>query len=144
MEGEQRMILMPINVFSGKQESVYCNEEIILSAGAVGSPHILLLSGIGPKGINFALLIVLTYYLAHLEEVRVPVVHDLPGVGENLQDHVVAFETYETYDAVSPSEAEFKVFFDFQFNRKINNCFVVSERAPQIPNAEDWAPCGLW
>ncbi len=47
--------------------------EIILSAGAIGSPQLLLLSGIGPA--------------AHLRDVGVPHVHDLPGVGENLRDH---------------------------------------------------------
>lgn len=47
--------------------------EVIVSAGAIGSPQLLLLSGIGPA--------------AHLSEVGVPVAHDLPGVGENLQDH---------------------------------------------------------
>src|SRR5882757_156122 len=49
--------------------------EIILCAGAIGSPHILLLSGIGPA--------------AELEQVSVKVRHDLPGVGRNLQDHII-------------------------------------------------------
>jgi choline dehydrogenase len=48
--------------------------ELILAAGAIGSPHLLQLSGIGP---------------AHLlRECGIPVVHALPGVGENLQDHL--------------------------------------------------------
>jgi choline dehydrogenase-like flavoprotein len=47
--------------------------EVILSAGAIGSPQLLMLSGIGPA--------------AHLSEVGVEVARDLPGVGENLQDH---------------------------------------------------------
>lgn len=47
--------------------------EIILSAGAVGSPHLLLRSGLGRA--------------EELEAVGVPVVHDAPGVGRNLQDH---------------------------------------------------------
>ena len=47
--------------------------EIILSAGAIGSPHLLLLSGVGPAG--------------HLAEMDVPLVHDSPGVGQNLRDH---------------------------------------------------------
>ena len=55
-------------------------EEIILSAGAVGSPQILLLSGVGPAG--------------HLEEIGVPVVHDLPGVGQNLRDHPLVHVTW--------------------------------------------------
>ena len=48
--------------------------EVILTAGAIGSPRLLMLSGIGPA--------------AHLKSVGVPVVHDAPGVGANLQDHV--------------------------------------------------------
>ncbi len=48
-------------------------DEIILSAGAIGSPHLLMLSGVGPAG--------------HLSEVEVPVVSDSPGVGQNLRDH---------------------------------------------------------
>ena len=50
---------------TGKR-SVFCNKEVILSAGAIGSPHILLLSGIGPNR---------------------PIL-DLPGVGQNMQDHL--------------------------------------------------------
>ncbi|MHA6622376.1 choline dehydrogenase [Pseudonocardia sp. DLS-67] len=55
-------------------ESVARAREIILAAGAVGSPQLLQLSGIGNK--------------AELEAVGVRVVHDLPGVGESLQDHL--------------------------------------------------------
>jgi choline dehydrogenase len=50
--------------------------EVILAAGAVGSPHLLLLSGIGPA--------------AELATHKVPVTLELPGVGKNLQDHVFA------------------------------------------------------
>jgi choline dehydrogenase len=47
---------------------------IILAAGSIGSPHLLLVSGIGPA--------------AHLKEHGIPVVLDRPGVGQNLQDHL--------------------------------------------------------
>ncbi|XP_060806703.1 glucose dehydrogenase [FAD, quinone]-like [Amyelois transitella] len=57
----------------GKDIIIKVKKEIVLSAGAINSPHLLLLSGIGPK--------------KHLEELDIPVVADLP-VGENLQDHV--------------------------------------------------------
>ena len=57
----------------GQTETITARAEVILSAGAIGSPDILLRSGIGPG--------------AHLAALG-GVVHDLPGVGQNLQDHV--------------------------------------------------------
>ena len=51
-----------------------CRGEVILAAGAIGSPQILLLSGVGPG--------------AALREVGIPMVRDRPGVGANLQDHL--------------------------------------------------------
>ncbi len=57
----------------GKIHSVEANKEVILSGGAINSPHLLMLSGIGPS--------------KHLKEHGVEVQVDLPGVGQNLQDH---------------------------------------------------------
>jgi len=48
-------------------------KEMVLSAGAIASPHLLMLSGVGPA--------------AHLRELGIDVVHDLPGVGQNFRDH---------------------------------------------------------
>jgi len=53
---------------------VKASAEVILTAGAIQSPQLLLLSGIGPG--------------AHLQEMGIEVVHELPGVGSNLHDHV--------------------------------------------------------
>ncbi|MEX1198627.1 MAG: choline dehydrogenase [Pseudohongiellaceae bacterium] len=58
----------------GKRLRVRAHREVILSASAFHSPKLLLLSGIGPA--------------QHLQELGIDVVHDLPGVGENLQDHL--------------------------------------------------------
>lgn len=58
----------------GKKMNVSVGREVIVSAGAIGSPKLLMLSGIGPRN--------------HLTEQKIDVVADLP-VGENLQDHVV-------------------------------------------------------
>jgi choline dehydrogenase len=54
----------------------FLGDEVILSAGAIGSPHLLMLSGIGPAD--------------HLRAHGIPVVMDLPGVGQNLRDHPAA------------------------------------------------------
>jgi len=51
-----------------------CRGEIVLCAGSIGSPHILLLSGVGPE--------------QHLRELGIPIVLARPGVGANLQDHL--------------------------------------------------------
>ena len=60
-------------------------KEIILSAGAVGSPQILMLSGLGPAD--------------HLNEVGIPVVKNAPGVGQNLRDHPLAYISWKTKPA---------------------------------------------
>jgi choline dehydrogenase len=57
----------------GPRETLAAGKEVILSAGVINSPHLLKLSGIGPA--------------AELRAHGINVVHDLPGVGENLQDH---------------------------------------------------------
>ena len=59
---------------NGKQETISTNWEVILSAGAIASPRILLASGIGDQ--------------QALKELNIPCHQHLPGVGENLQDHI--------------------------------------------------------
>ncbi|MFY0701729.1 MAG: choline dehydrogenase [Bermanella sp.] len=58
----------------GRIEDIMANQEVILSAGSVGSPHILQLSGIGAPSV--------------LKDAGIEVQHELAGVGENLQDHL--------------------------------------------------------
>jgi len=58
----------------GREKSIACNGEVVLAAGSVGSPHLLELSGVGNPKL--------------LQSLNLPVIHDLPGVGENLQDHL--------------------------------------------------------
>lgn len=58
----------------GRYVDMLASEEVILAAGAIGSPQLLLLSGVGPKDES--------------QRLGINVVHDLPGVGENLQDHL--------------------------------------------------------
>ena len=65
-----------VEVESGGERFSVEGEKIILSSGAIGSPHLLLLSGVGPA--------------AQLQSVGVDVLHDLLGVGQNLRDHPAA------------------------------------------------------
>ena len=73
-------------------ETIRADREVLVSSGAIGSPKLLLQSGIGPA--------------EHLTSVGVSVKHDLPGVGSNLQDHLDLFVICEctgdhTYDGVA-------------------------------------------
>ncbi len=63
-------------------------DEVVLAAGAIGSPHLLLLSGVGPA--------------AHLEKMGVPVTHDLAGVGLNLRDHPQALVMFRNREPSQP------------------------------------------
>lgn len=71
----------------GLDRIVRATREVILCGGAVNSPHLLHLSGIGPA--------------AHLQAIGVAVLHDLPGVGANLADHYVARVAHRLRGAVS-------------------------------------------
>ncbi|MGR5305124.1 GMC family oxidoreductase [Vibrio mediterranei] len=66
----------------GQRFQIYCNKEVILSAGAFGTPQVLLLSGVGPK--------------QELDKHGIDQVHDLAGVGKNLQDHIDLVHSYRT------------------------------------------------
>jgi choline dehydrogenase len=77
---------------NGREHQAAASREVILCGGAVNSPQLLLLSGIGPA--------------AHLQALDIPVVIDLPGVGQNLQDHLLAGVTYACLQPVTLATAE--------------------------------------
>ena len=58
---------------SGREVTLRARREVILCGGAINSPHLLMLSGVGPA--------------AELDSFGIPIVHDAPGVGKNLVDH---------------------------------------------------------
>jgi choline dehydrogenase-like flavoprotein len=74
-----------VEVESAGERFVVEGREIVLSAGAVGSPHLLLLSGVGPA--------------TPLQRLGIPVRHDAPGVGQNLRDHPGVHVCWDVRDA---------------------------------------------
>lgn len=72
---------------NGVTHTVHCKLEVLVSSGPIGSPHLLQRSGIGPAAV--------------LREAGIPVKHDLPGVGENLQDHAEIYIQYSCKEPVS-------------------------------------------
>ncbi|MGH3086984.1 MAG: GMC family oxidoreductase, partial [Rubrobacteraceae bacterium] len=65
--------------------------EVVLCAGAIDSPRLLMLSGVGPAG--------------ELERLGIPVAEDLPGVGENLHDHLLLGVVYEASQPIPAPQA---------------------------------------
>ena len=79
--GEARAVEM---LHGGQRQRVLARREVVLSAGAFGSPQLLMLSGIGPG--------------AQLQALGIKVRVDAPGVGRNLQDHPELYVEYEVRD----------------------------------------------
>lgn len=75
----------------GRTHVVRADVEVIVSGGAINSPHLLMLSGVGPG--------------AHLREHGIDVVVDSPGVGQNLQDHPVAGTLVHTRNTTDLADA---------------------------------------
>ena len=92
LDDERRATGLEVKV-AGALRRLQCRHEVILSAGAFGSPQILLNSGIGPAD--------------ELQAAGVPVRHALPGVGRNLQDHMYIHHTFGC-DAESSLNADFR------------------------------------
>lgn len=72
-------------------ETAHAKREVLLCAGAIASPQILQRSGVGPSDL--------------LRSLDIPVVHDLPGVGANLQDHLEMYLQFECKQPVSIAPA---------------------------------------
>ncbi|KAB1660275.1 choline oxidase [Pseudoclavibacter chungangensis] len=76
----------------GRPSRIEATREVVLSAGAIGSPQLLMLSGIGPR--------------EHLEEFGIPVRIDAPGVGSNLQDHPEGVVQWEAKQPMTRSSTQ--------------------------------------
>lgn len=76
----------------GSEQSISARRGVVVCAGSIGSPQLLLCSGIGPA--------------ASLASLGIPIVHDAPGVGANLHDHPMACLTFEARSGRSLKSAE--------------------------------------
>lgn len=79
-----------ITLQSGEKHTLRAKCETILCAGAIDTPRLMLLSGLGPA--------------AQLQSLNIPVLHDLPGVGENLLDHPESIILWELNQAVPKNQ----------------------------------------
>ncbi|HEY8290578.1 MAG TPA: GMC family oxidoreductase N-terminal domain-containing protein, partial [Acetobacteraceae bacterium] len=71
----------------GQEIEARAHKEVVLCGGAINSPHLLQISGVGPA--------------EHLQSIGVPVVHDMRGVGANLQDHYVSRVSHRVRGSIS-------------------------------------------
>ena len=91
-DGQEAVGVEYVRDESETPETVDASEEVILSAGAINSPQLLMLSGIGPAD--------------HLTDHDISVVADLPGVGRNLQDHLQVKVNYACEKPVTLESAD--------------------------------------
>jgi choline dehydrogenase len=99
---------------NGVLEQARADREVILSGGAVNSPQLLMLSGIGPAD--------------DLHKLKIPVVLDLPGVGKNLQDHLQSGVVYACKQAITLERAQ-------SFNNVFN--YLTRKQGPLTSNVAE-------
>lgn len=113
----------------GQRQIVRCNREVILSGGTYNSPHLLMLSGIGPAD--------------HLREVGLPVVVNSPGVGRNLSEHPnvsmefdatrpVTFLNHLRFDKVVWGALQWALLGKGPFASQLNSCNVVIRTSEEL------------
>ena len=113
----------------GQKHTLRSNREVLLSGGAINSPQLLLLSGIGNK--------------EQLNQHNIPIVCDLPGVGENMQDHldVLAVTRERTFHSVGISPIallrSLKGLVDYVLFRKGNFTSNIAEAGGFVKSSPD-------
>lgn len=101
-----RAVGVRVTLKDGRTMDVRASKEVILSAGSIASPQLLMLSGIGPE--------------KHLREMEIPKVVDLP-VGKNLQDHVTWYGLYMTFKNRSATPPSPTYILDVAYEYLIHN-----------------------
>ena len=84
-------------------------DRVVLCAGALKSPHLLMLSGIGPKD--------------QLQQFGIPAVYELPGVGQNLSNHLSAQITFKVKEGITLAGNDDSVRFDLHYASQGPNAF---------------------
>ncbi|XP_076624491.1 glucose dehydrogenase [FAD, quinone] [Colletes latitarsis] len=95
-----------VTLRDGQSIKVKASKEVILSAGSIGSPQLMMLSGIGPK--------------EHLQQMGIPTLADLP-VGKNLQDHLVWFGLHASYVNETATPVTPTFLLDSVYNYLVHN-----------------------
>ena len=124
----KRAVGVEIDTPAGPQV-VRARREVILSGGTYNSPHLLMLSGIGPA--------------VHLRDKGIDVLHDSPGVGRNLQEHPTAslewnatqpvtFLSELRWDKLAFSALQWAVFGKGTATYQVNSCNVVIKTRPEL------------
>jgi choline dehydrogenase len=103
-------------------------DRVVLSAGAIKSPHLLMLSGIGPKD--------------QLQQFGIPLVHELPGVGQNLMNHLSAQLTFKVKDGITlaadADAVHFSLHYTSQGSSAIND--MVLRTSPMVDQRQERVP----
>nr|CAH7768386.1 unnamed protein product [Callosobruchus chinensis] len=102
--GNQKVVQGVEFLYKGRPYTVKVRKEVVLAAGAINSPQILLLSGIGPKD--------------ELDKVGIKQVHDLPGVGKNLRNHVAFYMTFDLKKLKDYSDLDWANALNYILNKR--------------------------
>jgi glucose dehydrogenase (acceptor) len=102
--GNQKTVSGVEFLYNNKLYTTRVKREVVLSAGAINSPQILLLSGIGPK--------------EELDKVNIQQVHQLPGVGKNLHNHVTFYLSYLMKKSKAVNDLDWATALDYILNRR--------------------------
>jgi choline dehydrogenase-like flavoprotein len=105
-------------------------DRVGLSAGAIKSPHLLMVSGIGPKD--------------QLQAFGIPMVHDLPSVGQSLWNHLSAQMTFKVKDGISLAGDEDSVRFSLHYTSQESSVAndMLLRTSPMVDQRPECCPSG--